>query len=71
MAEEIRFEEALRLLEENAEKLRSGGCSIEESVEIYNKCVKYYNICEDILKNVRQSIEILDPDSGETEAFNE
>jgi len=67
----MNFEEALARLEEAVKKLRSGECSLEESIKIYEKSVEYYNICDAILKEARQKIEIYRPESGNTEVFDE
>ena len=61
------FEENLGKLEECAEKLRSGELSLDESLEVYNKSITYYNFCSDYLKNARQKIEIYRPETGTVE----
>ena len=68
---DISFEEALSRLEKAAETLRSGSCSLEESVKIYEETVKYYDICTGILEQARQKIEIYRPQTGKTEGFDE
>ena len=68
---EISFEEALARLEKAAETLRSGNCTLEESVKIYEETVKYYDICNGILEKARQRIEIYRPQTGKTEGFDE
>ncbi len=67
---ELSFEEALAALEKAAAVLKSGEVSLEESVEVYEKSILYYNRCSEILENARQKIEIYRPDTGETEAFD-
>ncbi len=71
ITEKIDFETALDMLEKAAAKLRSGECTLEESVKIYQDSVKYYDICREILSSARQKIEIYRPDSGKTEVFDE
>ena len=65
------FEEALALLEEAADKLRSGRLSLEESTELYEKSLEYYDLCTSKLEAARQKIRILDPDSGKAEEFED
>ena len=67
----ISFEEALDKLEKTVSKLRSGDCSLEDSVELYKKSIEYYKLCEEILKEAKQKIEIYRPSTGETEDFDE
>ena len=69
--EKLSFEEALEKLESSVAKIRSGELSLEESISAYEESVKYYNICDSVLKKARQKIEIFDPSTGETEAFDE
>ena len=69
--EQLTFEEALAKLEACAAKIRSGELSLEESIKAYEESKKYYGICEAVLKEARQKIEIYDPASGKTEDFDE
>ncbi|MDR0851107.1 MAG: exodeoxyribonuclease VII small subunit [Clostridiales Family XIII bacterium] len=59
MAEQkqLTFEQALEILESCAQKLDAGDVSLEESIRIYEEGVKYYKICDSILKNAKQMIE--------------
>lgn len=67
----LTFEEAMALLEENAEKLRSGGLSLEESVKAYEKCAEYHKLCMDILADIRQKIEVYRPENDTVGSFEE
>ncbi len=67
----LSFEEALAKLESAVSRLRAGDCTLEESVKLYEKSVEYYKLCEQILKEAKQKIEIYRPDTGETEDFDE
>ena len=67
----LSFEQALAKLEETVSRLRAGDCTLEESLKLYEKSVEYYKLCEDILKDAKQKIEIYRPDTGETEDFDE
>ena len=66
--EKMTFEQAFRALEESAEKLRSGALGLEESIEVYDKSIMYYNICSEILANAKQKI-LVCSETGETEEF--
>ena len=69
--EKLTFEQAMELLEENAEKLRSGRLSLEESVKAYESCAKYHKLCMDILSQIRQKIEIYRPETDSLESFED
>ena len=71
MPQKLSFEEALAKLEATVSKLRSGDCTLEESVKLYEKSVECYKLCDDILKEAKQKIEIYRPSTGETEDFDE
>lgn len=68
---ELSFEEALEKLENSVSMLKSSDLSLEESMEVYEKCIMYHKICVEILENVKQKIEIYNPQSGTIESFGE
>ena len=65
--EDLKFEEALALLEESADKLRNGQLSLEESADVYRKSLQYYEKCSQILAETKQKFEIFRPESGVVE----
>lgn len=67
----LSFEEAMELLEKNAEELKSGRLSLEESVKAYENCAKYHKLCMEILSEIKQKIEIYRPETDTVEAFEE
>ncbi len=69
--EKLSFEEALAKLEANVAQIRAGNTSLEESIKLYEESKKYYDICDAVLKEAKQKIEIYDPDTGKTEDFDE
>ncbi|NCB41705.1 MAG: exodeoxyribonuclease VII small subunit [Clostridia bacterium] len=69
--ETINFEDALEKLESFVSLLKSNDISLEKSVEVYEKCIMYHKICADILENVKQKIEIYNPQSGTVESFGD
>ena len=66
---DIKFEDALKALQECADKLKSGQLSLDEGIEVYDKSIMYYNRCKEILEGVRQRIELYDPSTKEREDF--
>lgn len=68
---ELSFEEALEKLEEISDDLRSGDSSLEDSIELFNKSVEYFNICKTKLESAKQKIEMFDPETGEVVPFEE
>lgn len=70
-SKELSFEEALQKLEEVTDQLRSGDVSLEDSIELFNKSVEYYNICKTAIDNARQKIDVFNPETGEVSSFEE
>ena len=67
----LSFEEALDKLETAVAKLKSGDCSLEESIKVYEESVRYYDICNEILTAAKQKIEIYNPANGQMEDFED
>lgn len=55
---ELTFEEYLQKLEECAEKLKSPGCTLEESVKAYEEGQKLYIKCQEILNDAKGRVHI-------------
>ncbi|TGL62735.1 exodeoxyribonuclease VII small subunit [Leptospira ognonensis] len=55
----ISFEDALRELEDIAEKLEKGQLSLEESIKAYEKGMELKKICSDRLTEAEAKIEFL------------
>ncbi len=55
----ISFEDALRELEDIAEKLEKGQLSLEESIKAYEKGMELKKICSDRLTEAESKIEFL------------
>lgn len=68
---ELSFEEALEKLESSVSLLKSNDISLEKSIEVYQECIMYHKICTEILENVKQKIEVYNPQSGAVENFGE
>ena len=70
MSKDLSFEEALQKLEESVRKIKSPECTLEESMALYEERVKYYDLCEKILGEAKQKLEIYRPDTDTTEEFD-
>ena len=55
----IKFEDALRGLEDILAKLESGSLPLDEAIEQYREAVKLVNICNERLENAAQEVRIL------------
>ncbi len=49
----------MKKLEEMSEKIREEDTTLEEAIKCYEEGIKCYNICNDILKEAQQKIEII------------
>ncbi len=61
--EKISFEDAFLKLENAAKNVSDDGISLEEAIENYKEGRKYYDICNRILGEAKQLIEIYDRES--------
>ena len=52
------FEDAMKKLEEMAEKIRQEDTSLDEAVQYYEEGIACYKECNEILENAKQKIEI-------------
>lgn len=57
------FEESLEKLRNAAEKIKGEDTSLEDSIKCYEEGMKYYNECNEILKNAEQKIELMDTEN--------
>lgn len=55
---DLTFEEAIRDFEETINQLNRSDLSIDEAIKIHEDGLKKYKVCEDILNNASQKIEI-------------
>ena len=63
----MKFEEALKKLEEVVARLESGECSLEEALELYAQGVEMLKSCTVELKAAEQKVELLS--QGELKPF--
>ncbi|MDR2157064.1 MAG: exodeoxyribonuclease VII small subunit [Clostridiales Family XIII bacterium] len=63
----ITFEEALEKLEEYATLLSKEGVTLEEAMRAYEEGVRCYDVCNRMLNEADQKIELLEiqPETGE------
>lgn len=59
------FENKLKALETIVEKLESGQCGLDESLQLYSDGVKLSIECKNELENARQKIEQISDCTGE------
>ena len=50
------FEEAIKQLEEIAEKIEKGNCTLDESIALYEKAMELTKICDTALKTAKLKI---------------
>lgn len=53
------FEESLKKLEDVTDKIRMENTTLEEAIKCYEEGIECYNKCNEILKNAKQSIEVI------------
>ena len=59
MSKEIKFEEAISMLEESVRLLEGGTLSLNESIEKYEEALEYVKICKKTLEKAEQKVKIL------------
>lgn len=66
----IKFEDAIKELEEIAKELESGNLSLDESVEKFEEGIKLSKTCTNILNEAEKRINILIDNNGEISEEN-
>ena len=59
MSQNIRFEDAIAMLEDAVRLLESGSLSLDESIEKYEEAIKYVRICTEKLEKAEQKVKVL------------
>ena len=59
MNQNIKFEDAIAMLEEAVRLLESGSLSLDDSIEKYEDAIKYVRICNDRIEKAEQKVKIL------------
>lgn len=70
MEKEIKFEDAMKKLEEIATELESGKLDLDESVEKFEEGMKLSKDCSKMLEEAEKKITILIQNDGEVEEEN-
>ena len=65
---EMKFETALKRLEEIVEKLEEGDLDLAESLKLFEEGVKLSKVCNKKLNEAEKKIEMLTRDQGELKA---
>ena len=56
--ETLTFEEAYKALEQSAGDLARPELTLEEAIKTYEEGIRYYNLCDAILHDAKQKIEV-------------
>jgi len=59
MSDDIKYEEAIKQLEEIVLKLENGSASLDESISLFEKGTKLVSVCSNKLKSAQQKITLL------------
>lgn len=59
MSDDIKYEEAIKQLEEIVLKLENGSASLDESISLFEKGTKLSSVCSNKLKSAQQKITLL------------
>ena len=59
MKKNIKFEEALALLEDTVKKLESGTLSLDQSLAAFSEAVELVKVCNEKLENAEQKVRLL------------
>lgn len=62
----IRFEDALRKLEETVAQLEAGEVSLEEALHLFEEGIRASKVCAEILSAARERVQRLVEDEGGT-----
>jgi exodeoxyribonuclease VII small subunit len=66
----LSFEEALKGLENTSEALKSEDLTLEDALMNFEKGMKYYERCKEILDEAKQKILVYDRSKGELQDFS-
>ncbi len=67
----VKFEEAMQKLQECVERMDAGDVSLEESIDLYEKCAAYHRQCAEILSRAKQRVEIYRSETRTVTEFGE
>lgn len=64
MTKNMKFEEAMQLLEDIVRKLESGNLSLDESLSAFEEAVGLVKLCNEKLEDAEQKVRILTASAG-------
>lgn len=64
MKKNMKFEEAMQLLEDIVRKLESGNLSLDESLSAFEEAVGLVKLCNEKLEDAEQKVRILTASAG-------
>ncbi|WPX09729.1 exodeoxyribonuclease VII small subunit [Anaerocellum danielii] len=62
---DIKFEDAMKRLEEIVRSLEDGNLSLEEAIKLYEEGIRLTKICNDILRSVEKRVVLIEKLNGE------
>ncbi|MCQ2504695.1 MAG: exodeoxyribonuclease VII small subunit [Saccharofermentans sp.] len=65
------YEDAIEELSRIVDKLSTGKCSLDDSLDLYTRGVKLASLCDKKLSEVEKKIAVINKDSLEEEPFAE
>ncbi len=69
MKSSIDFETAIQQLEGIVKKLESGNVALTESIELYEKGIELSVLCNNMLENAKQKVEVIKSEHYEANEF--
>lgn len=65
LQKDIKFEDAMKRLEEIVKSLEDGNLSLEEAIELYEEGIRLTKVCNDILRSVEKRVVLIEKLNGE------
>ncbi len=65
LQKDIKFEDAMKRLEEIVKNLEDGNLSLEEAIELYEEGIRLTKVCNDILRSVEKRVVLIEKLNGE------
>ncbi|WAM32575.1 exodeoxyribonuclease VII small subunit [Caldicellulosiruptor naganoensis] len=62
---DIKFEDAMKRLEEIVKSLEEGNLSLDEAIELYEEGIKLSKLCNEILRSVEKRVVLIEKLNGE------